>query len=574
MSVLISVLTLASATPAHAEPSQGVPAAALAPPSPQPAPTATLAWRSGLARVSVHAPTGWHVSPDAPTHLTVGLLDLTVLGDPAGLRFPLTTGTTTQDTSATLDLALCTDDGARCQSWTLRAPLPAMGKRGKLHLVASDTPTVGVSQPRTNPATDTTRDVSTGPGVYDFAAAWCPPCNRLAAELLHDPADAAWRASQPPITRIDADAAASWTLKDRYKVGGYPTLLAVDSEGREVARLVGYPGEEATRAWFAGLQADLPSWKLREVDPTTLSPDTAARAARRLLAAEDADAARRFLPRFANVVSEDAAIARLALAPTSADVAWLVANARPGAWVVDSLAAVPEAWDVLKPLRLAVPATVAADLLAVRADQLDAAAKTAAHAAMTPSAKAPPRPGAPGSAPGGGRASTPSAIDLPHCGEALHTRLAARWLLEGVRTGDLERDRGILADLADLRARTGDLDAADTLLRAAAEAAPDDFSWDFIRARLLVEGERPAAGVEAGERALQRAHDDQRLRAVQPLARALAASGRTPDALARIDEVLATTPIPASDVEVRTHRYIAQVRALREDLAGGKLTPR
>jgi hypothetical protein len=218
---------------------------------------------------------------------------------------------------------------------------------------------------------------------------------------------------------------------------------------------------------------------------------------------------------------------------------------------------VPGSWELLKPLRLAVPATVAADLLSVRADQLDAAEEAAAKEAATKKA---------GSV---ARAASQAPALPPHGDEALHTRLAARWLLEGVRTGDLERDRGILADLADLRARTDDLDAADALLRAAADAAPDDFSWDFVRARLLVEGQRPAAAVEAGERALARARDDQRLRAVQPLARALAASGRTPDALARIDIVLSSTPVPANNVEVRTHRYVKQVRALREELVRG-----
>ncbi len=541
MLVLLAVLTLAHA----------------ADPAPAPAPAATLTWRHGLARVSVDTPPGWHVSAESPTHLQIGSVQVTLLGDPARLRVPLAPESTGSASGVSLDLATCSDDGARCQSWTLGALTGPTGARGALTLVAG-APPIGASSPEPTGVADAPSGAPHAGGVrvYDFTAAWCPPCNRLAAELLHDLADAAWRASQPEITRIDADAASSWVLKNQYKVGGYPTLLAVDAEGREVARLVGYPGEDATRAWFAGLGADLPSWKLREVDPLTLSPEAAARAARRLVAADDADTARRFLPRFATLASEDAAVARLALAPTRDDVAWLVAQAKPGAWVVDALVAVPGAWDLLKPLRFNVPATAAADLLSVRADQLDAAEDATTKAAATKAAKT-------------GRTSTLPAAVPTRGDEALHTRLAARWLLEGVRTGDLERDRGILADLAELRARTDDLDAADALLRAAADAAPDDFSWDFLRARLLVEGQRTAAAVEAGERALSRAHDDQRLRAVQPLARALAASGRTPEALAQIDAVLSSTPVPANDVEVRTHRYVKQVRALREELVRG-----
>ncbi len=311
---------------------RGTPADVSEPPSP----TATLSWRHGLARVSVGPPPGWHVSPESPTHLQVGSVDVTVIGDPARLRVPLAPERTGSAFGVTLDLATCTDDGARCQSWTLVSARALTGARGRLELVAGPPPTrTASSEPAV--ATEAPSGAPGGVRVYDFAAAWCPPCNRLAAELLHDPADAAWRASQPPITRIDADAASSWALKDQYQVGGYPTLLAVDAEGREVARLVGYPGEDATRAWFAALDTDLPSWKLREVDPDTLTPEAAARAARRLVAADDADTARRFLPRFAALASEDAAVARLALAPARDDVAWLVAHAKPGSWVVDAL---------------------------------------------------------------------------------------------------------------------------------------------------------------------------------------------------------------------------------------------
>jgi hypothetical protein len=50
------------------------------------------------------------------------------------------------------------------------------------------------------------------------------------------------------------------------------------------------------------------------------------------------------------------------------------------------------------------------------------------------------------------------------------------------------------------------------------------------------------------------------------LAKALDADGRRPEALARLDALLANVRLPIG-LEVRTHRYAAQARALRDTLA-------
>ena len=105
---------------------------------------------------------------------------------------------------------------------------------------------------------------------------WCPPCNLLAAEVLHDPEDA--EALAPFVVAVvDVDAPWSWALKDRYAVGAYPTLIVTDVDGVVIDRLEGYPGEEAFEAWLTKVQAGmLPLDQLAEKGPT-MTPDEASR---------------------------------------------------------------------------------------------------------------------------------------------------------------------------------------------------------------------------------------------------------------------------------------------------------
>jgi hypothetical protein len=511
---LLSLLSLARAQ------SPDVTVQAVAPETAYPAPLAPppevdLLWRRGVARVKVSPASGWHVAPEAPTRLVVRDVEVALHGDPSVLRLPLTSGTAGLD----LELSTCTDDGRRCQPWTLTGAGELRGTRARIRLL---------------PATSTpTRSTVTGQvaRIVDVSARWCPPCNLLKGELLHDPADAAWRASLPPIEELDADAASAWAFKSEHRVGGYPTLIALDAENREVARLVGYPGEDATRAWFAGLATTTPAWRLREADLAALSPEQAAGAARAFAEGGDLDAARRFLARCEGAASNDAVMARLHVAPTKEDARWLAAHAPPGPWLFTALEAFPGLWDDLAPLVARLPATDIADALVQRAGALEAVG--------------------------------PGAL------EAVTARLAARAVLEAAMTGDDARDRGLVTGLADLRAATGDLNGAVTLLTSWSTAHPEDFTFDFVMSRLLLEGGRADAAIAAGERAVTRAAGsaDLQLRAVQPLAKALAAAGRRDEAVARIDALLTTVLLPDDATQVRTHRYAKQVADLRATLA-------
>jgi thiol-disulfide isomerase/thioredoxin len=86
------------------------------------------------------------------------------------------------------------------------------------------------------------------PLVIDFGADWCEPCKMMEAELKTPPGQAAL--APVHFVRYDVDEQPGTALRERLKVTSFPTLMAVDGEGNEVDRLVGYGRFEPLRAWL------------------------------------------------------------------------------------------------------------------------------------------------------------------------------------------------------------------------------------------------------------------------------------------------------------------------------------
>lgn len=471
-------------------------------------PVATLKFRGGIGELDLDLPAGYHVAAEVPSRLAVGELVVEATGDLDGVRFPARAG------RASLATGICADTSDTCRMVRLEGTVSPGARRVELRIPAT------VAPPPAAPGAVVK--------IYDFTAVWCPPCNRMAAELLHDPADAAFMARWA-VEPVDVDRPESWALKDRYAVGGYPTLVAVDAEGAEVGRLVGYPGEAATRAWLEGLASEIPLHHLL-AGVEGLDGPAAARAARRLAEAGHADAARAWLARAADGV--DRRVASLLLDPTEADARWLFANAAPGDWIYAAIDAAPTAWPEALVRVVALPPVEAADALGLIADHLEAAGQVDAARAV---------------------------------------RAGAVVALEGALTGDPELDRGHVTGLADLRCGVGDLDGALRLLGDYAARYPGEFTFDHAAARLLLDAGRHAEAEDRARAALGKAWGDQRLRAAGVLARALAAQGRHDEAVAVLDAALAELPEPAEGVEVRTRRYRKELIGLREEL---RATPR
>lgn len=77
------------------------------------------------------------------------------------------------------------------------------------------------------------------PVLLSFYGVWCPPCNQM-EETVYESTGFLEKAKSFVLLKLDADAVASFKLKDKYKVGGYPTVIFTTPKGDELYRVVGY----------------------------------------------------------------------------------------------------------------------------------------------------------------------------------------------------------------------------------------------------------------------------------------------------------------------------------------------
>lgn len=520
---LLALAALSSARPAAA-----------APP-----PQARASWDRHRVELRVEAPEGHHLAEDY-----IATVEL----DPSGHGWT-GPGSSLADgvpflregdaLAGVIEVGICEDQSGTCVPQRLAFAGALAGRRG------SDQPLVTRPAPRSRDgdavahasSLDAALELAARDGhrvLLDFTAVWCPPCNLLAAEVLHDPADAELF-DDIILVEVDVDDFDSWPVKDRYEVGGYPTLVLVDATGGELDRLVGYPGESAFVDWLESSRGAPPLGRLPAPEALT-GPESAALATR-LCGVDRAQEAVPFLTRAeaAGDVSEAALqIARLLVRSDADAAAWLAQNttAEPRwMWTAWSMARSDAALAdlLMASMQRALPqaeAPVAADLLYAMAG-LDEAHGGAEQAPMLYAA-------------------------------------AAATLRSGL-SGDADLDRGHWTFLAQLHAAAGDLAGAEALLRDASVRFPDEMTFPYALAGILLDAGQPVAAVEAARHAANVAYGDNALRVAARLAQALAATGDAEAALATIDTALAAAPQPG-DARVRTGRYLEALRDVRARL--------
>lgn len=69
-----------------------------------------------------------------------------------------------------------------------------------------------------------------------WGAVWCPPCNELKAQVFHQPR---FKELMAPLVAVylDGDEEAAQTWGAKLKISGYPTVLVLSPEGKELMRL-------------------------------------------------------------------------------------------------------------------------------------------------------------------------------------------------------------------------------------------------------------------------------------------------------------------------------------------------
>lgn len=155
--------------------------------------------------------------------------------------------------------------------------------------------------------------------------------------------------------------------------------------------------------------------------------------------------------------------------------------------------------------------------------------------------------------------------DAPDSARVL--RLSAALLIEAAIAADPTLARGYTSALADLYSGAGALDRATEVLRAAMATWPNEFTWPYALGHALLDAGQPAAALEYALAAQSASYGDNRLRAVNLVANVLFALNRGPEAIAVIDEALASAPPPAAELAVRTHRYLATLNETRAKIA-------
>jgi thioredoxin-related protein len=91
--------------------------------------------------------------------------------------------------------------------------------------------------------------------LMDFTGSdWCPPCKALHKNVLTSPEFSKFAKENLVLVELDFPRskqqsaelkAANKELSKKYGIRGYPTIIVLDAEGKEVFRKVGYGGTSA-----------------------------------------------------------------------------------------------------------------------------------------------------------------------------------------------------------------------------------------------------------------------------------------------------------------------------------------
>ena len=389
------------------------------------------------------------------------------------------------------------------------------------------------------------------PLMIDFFGIWCPPCNMLDQEVF---SSKEFRAATSNFVKLklDADSEYSWALKEKYKVGGYPTVIFTSSNGEELSRIVGFRPK-------ADFVAEVKSaWESRN-EPFIVLKARAdkgdSKAAKRIglihLERKEYDKAVEYLSKSPDA-RDDLLNAKLALVDENENekIALLEAAIAELPKSPQSLSRRMELADLYEIKKETAKRKL---LLTALVSQAEALAKTPeklkGYDLMLPEVY----------------------VMMAEALEKLENKTGAQKAWMNAATAYRRRvkgpnDRGNNLELGHCLAKAGKLNESNALFSRLEKNYPREFTFFYNHAYVMFEVAKDnGKAAPLAENALKYSYGDNKLRAALLLAKVSAAQGDKTSALKVVREAIAQAKTP-SDQNNRTHRYIKNLKKFEESL--------
>jgi thiol-disulfide isomerase/thioredoxin/tetratricopeptide (TPR) repeat protein len=397
------------------------------------------------------------------------------------------------------------------------------------------------------------------PLIIDFFGIWCPPCNMLDHEVFSSKNFKT--ASKDFIKlKLDADSEQSWTLKEKYKVGGYPTVIFAAPNGEELSRIVGFrpPSifiNEVKKAWASRNEP----YSLLKIKADGGDPVAAKRVGMIHLERREFEAAANYLSKASDARDRyfEAAVSQLQLEAekdSSKEEALIDLLNR-------SIAELPKSIGVLQRLQ-----TLAELYENKKNKQLEQQTLNKLLASIKTLASEPEKliefdysladlyal-----------EAETYEKLDDDSSAKAAWQRAAN----EFKRRAQTPDDRGNLLELAYCLAKAGNVKASEDIYSRLENKYPNEFTFFYNHSNVVFSIAKEAKRAEPlAERALKFSYGDNKLRAALLLAKIRASLGDKANALKLLQETLNQAIVPTTDPLNRTHRYIKSLKKFTSEL--------
>ncbi|MBI3505922.1 MAG: thioredoxin family protein [Proteobacteria bacterium] len=392
--------------------------------------------------------------------------------------------------------------------------------------------------------------------LIDFYGIWCPPCNELDEYTYPDPAFKKASADFVKVA-LDVDAERSFDWKARYKVGGYPTIVIADSSLREIDRKVGVLHGPAMAKWLGETKA-------ARAEPLEAA---AARVAKDGPAKDEARTRRVARWHFERVEMEKAEALLVGLkSPEAERLLWEVKaerarkqedkDARQQALVALTSKFKQDSEFPYWAYTLATISSDAAKGLAPEVHQAVAhwsSPEFAPRSAHIPVYLAQFEAGFVGSV-----ESTTTAKPYWDKAAALYAEHEKKSPLAAPRSAGFE--------LAYCLSEAGRKAEATAVYERLVKAYPQEFTFNYEYATALNEDEKRDAAYPYAVKAVDTGYGDNWLRAVRLKGEIELKTGRPDEAAKTVESALAEAVLPKS-ADVRTYRYITQLRSLQREIA-------